>query len=357
MGRCGAGFVLLLVALATAGGLACRSGSGAAPTPVETASLAGLVGPRWVLTELGRGETVPAEVEIDAVFEPERIAGSAGCNRYFASVGSEAPGVMRIGPIGATRRMCPSPAIDLEGRYLAALGSVSAWRLAAGRLELIFQGVDRADALVFVRAAGPGDEASGAAPEQRFRGHVVLGHEVRSFTACGSERERWLLDRTGGRLANVYRSLTQQPYQPLYVVLRGRLAPTPRDGFGADYDGALEALDLRHAAAETRGCAEDLAGLVAVAFGNEPFWRLEIAADAIRLRQLGAAELRFPHRPPVSRGAARTWTTRSEVAGDLEVTLQEGRCTDSMSGAYFAFRARVRLGDETWLGCGREGDA
>ena len=41
-----------------------------------------------------------------------------------------------------------------------------------------------------------------------FRGHLVLGHEVRSFKPCGSDQESWVLDRTGGDLSGVYRKLT-----------------------------------------------------------------------------------------------------------------------------------------------------
>lgn len=352
---------LAVSALASCSGS--RDGSGSTPPPAadEGFSLRDVGGGRWVLTELGRGERVPAGVGIDAVFEDGRISGSAACNRYFASVESAAPGALRIGPIGATRRMCEPPLMDWEQRYLGALEQVTHGRLANGRLELSFEGARGSDALVFVReaaggAGGPGDGEGGEEGE-RFRGHLIIGHEVRSFTACGGDRERWVVDRTGGQLRDTYQALTTQPYQKLFVELRGSAAPTLSEGFGAEYDGSLEVYDLRFAAAETRGCSEDLAGLDFVAYGNEPFWSLEIAPEALRLRRLGSPELRFPQASGPKTGATRTWASRGEDGASIEVRLDEQRCIDSMSGARFAFRAWVRLGTETWRGCAREGGA
>ncbi len=150
MGR-SASFAARFVVVAAAASLAACGGSSPPETGGETASFADVVGPRWVLSRLGSGEPLPAGVVIDAVFEAERISGSAGCNRYFASVESDDSGSFRIGPIGATRRMCPPPVMDAETRYLAALGSASAWRLAPGRLELDSRQTQGDDVIVFVR--------------------------------------------------------------------------------------------------------------------------------------------------------------------------------------------------------------
>ena len=81
------------------------------------------------------------------------------------------------------------------------------------------------------------------------------------------------------------------------------------------------------------------------------------APDALRLRRLGSPELRFPHGPPATTGATRTWASRGGDGASIEVWLEDQRCIDSMSGARFAYRARVRLGQESWLGCAREGGA
>jgi hypothetical protein len=98
-----------------------------------------------------------------------------------------------------------------------------------------------------------------------FRGHLTLGHELRSFTPCGKKVDYWVVDRTGGELWNVYQGLTHKPYQSMYVEVRGHLGPPPSEGFGADYERQLTIFEVRRAEIETRGRAEDLRGLAPMA--------------------------------------------------------------------------------------------
>lgn len=75
-------------------------------------------------------------------------------------------------------------------------------------------------------------------------GWLTIGHEVRSFRACGQDAEHWLLgeSETLAAVAAAYRSATRgaPPYMPVFAVLMGRGSPPPRDGFGAHYDAALD---------------------------------------------------------------------------------------------------------------------
>ena len=136
-----------------------------------------------------------------------------------------------------------------------------------------------AHVLLFLQATSYGNDS--------FRGHLVLGHEVRSFTPCEKKVEYWVYDQTGGDLWKVYKELTHQPYQPIYVEVLGRLAPPPSDGFGADYDRQVTVKELRRAGLETRGCAEDLKGIVFRASGNEPFWNVQISESNIIFSVMG----------------------------------------------------------------------
>ena len=120
-----------------------------------------------------------------------------------------------------------------------------------------------------------------------FRGHLILGHEVRSFTPCEKEVEYWVLDQTGGELKDIYQKLTHKAYQPIYVEVRGVVEPPPSDGFGADYDRQLTVAELRRAGLETRGCAENLRDIIFRASGNEPFWNVEISESGIFFSELG----------------------------------------------------------------------
>jgi len=101
-----------------------------------TLSIADLEGPEWILVELGRNQTVAEGTEITLGFQDNRVAGAGGCNRYFGTVNSAAPGELRFSGMGATRMACPEEAMDLEQRYLNALAGASHFSFLAGRLVL-----------------------------------------------------------------------------------------------------------------------------------------------------------------------------------------------------------------------------
>ena len=101
-----------------------------------TLSIADLEGPEWILVELGRNQTVAEGAEITLGFQDDRVAGAGGCNRYFGTANSAAPGELRFSGMGATRMACPEEAMDLEQRYLNALAGASHYSFLAGRLVL-----------------------------------------------------------------------------------------------------------------------------------------------------------------------------------------------------------------------------
>jgi uncharacterized membrane protein len=214
----------------------------------------------------------------------------------------------------------------------------------------------------FLACGEPDDRATPSSSEPTrepsYRGHLVWGHEARSFTECGSGREGWVVDGTGGDLVEVYRQLTAEPYESLFVEVRGRWGPAPRDGFGADYVEQIEVLELRHAARESKGCDEDLQGIAYVASGNEPFWRLEVRATGMLFSVLGRFDrLEFP--PPVVRddaGATRFTSDREGEDPDrIEIVITERRCVDSMSGSRFSYAAVVHAAGSTFEGCALAG--
>jgi len=189
-----------------------------------------------------------------------------------------------------------------------------------------------------------------------FRGHLVLGHEVRSFTPCEKKVEYWVYDQTGGDLWKVYKELTHQPYQPIYVEVLGRLAPPPSDGFGADYDQQVTVKELRRAGLETRGCAEDLKGILFRASGNEPFWDVQITEVSIVFSELGNPKLTFPRAPPDISDDTRVFVSKMNEPAqhDIRISITEKRCIDTMSGEHFSFTAQVILDDKQYAGCARE---
>jgi heat shock protein HslJ len=103
-----------------------------------TLSTDDLSGVEWVLTHLGRNEPVPENSSITIVFENGKISGSSGCNRYFAGVTEASPGDITIGEIGSTMMACPDEVMQLEGRYLKAVGEVAGYSFLAGKLVLAY---------------------------------------------------------------------------------------------------------------------------------------------------------------------------------------------------------------------------
>jgi heat shock protein HslJ len=104
-----------------------------------TLSLAELEGRTWFLQGFDLGEPLPEGVEVTAEFAEGRITGSAGCNRYFAGFEETDPGFVKVGPAGATRMICPGEVMDVEGRYLKSLGSVTRYSFHLGNLILGWQ--------------------------------------------------------------------------------------------------------------------------------------------------------------------------------------------------------------------------
>jgi heat shock protein HslJ len=120
---------------------------------VGTLSLAELEGLPWRLRELGWERSVPDGVEITIAFEGDRVAGHGGCNDFFGSVSSKAPGELAFSATGTTMRACPEPAMGLEQRYLAALAAASTYRFNGGRLVLGSTTDEGPVVLVFARVA------------------------------------------------------------------------------------------------------------------------------------------------------------------------------------------------------------
>ena len=99
-------------------------------------SLALVAGTQWRLVELD-GEPLPDGVKPPTLEIKEgRLSGFDGCNRYMGKIEESAPGQVAVGPLAGTRMACPEPAMQLEQRFLDALGKATRYDFLAGRLLL-----------------------------------------------------------------------------------------------------------------------------------------------------------------------------------------------------------------------------
>ncbi|WP_067050400.1 META domain-containing protein [Methanofollis ethanolicus] len=100
-----------------------------------------LVGTNWTLESLHTGDAVSSVIagsEITAIFgEDGKVAGSAGCNRYFASYNLSGSS-LTFGPAGSTKMTCAEPEgiMKQESTYLGLLEAVKSYTLEGDRLSL-----------------------------------------------------------------------------------------------------------------------------------------------------------------------------------------------------------------------------
>ena len=148
--------VLLAVMAALLAVVACSPTGGQEPIAVEPTEATepttgeepaimeenALQGVRWVLVSYlnAAGETVTAlaDREATAEFGPDgQVAGSGGCNRYFASYTVDG-GNLTIGQAGSTMMACePVEIMAQEAAFLAALGSAASWHIENEELHII----------------------------------------------------------------------------------------------------------------------------------------------------------------------------------------------------------------------------
>ena len=198
-------------------------------------------------------------------------------------------------------------------------------------------------------------EAAAGPRSRRVRGHLVWGHESRSFTECDSGREGWVINEAGDELVEIYKELTTAPYQPMFVEVRGEWIDPPKEGFGAEYEEALRITELIRAENEGLGCRLDLRDALFIASGNEPSWRLQVREDGISMRSMGAPDEILFAAPEVQEKASLITFESHRAESGIRVTVENQRCIDSMSGARYSWAATIDIDGRQLSGCAAEG--
>ena len=77
-------------------------------------------------------------------------------------------------------------------------------------------------------------------------GTLALGHEVRSFTDDADGKEYWVVDKSG-ELMKMYKNVIGSDIinsQPTKAKLKVKQLPILEDGFGAEYDGTYQVIEI-----------------------------------------------------------------------------------------------------------------
>jgi uncharacterized membrane protein len=211
----------------------------------------------------------------------------------------------------------------------------------------------------FLQRSGspPADTRQASPPTEILSGFAVHGDEIRSFRRCEADEELWAVDRSG-LLWDLHDELAlhREPYEKVFAIVEGRIGPAPKEGFGADYPRGLEITRVLYMALEGILCDLDLSGFHYRAQGNEPFWSAWVSADGIVLRMPGRENRAWLdiNEQATDNGAL---FTGDGPAGSIELEITDVPCRDSMSGAYFAYFARLSLDGEQFTGCTLKGTA
>jgi len=209
---------------------------GFAEEPAAAGALATLIAGDPVFGDLdGDGDD-------DAVLWLIHQSGGSGTFYYVAAAYRESSGFRGTRAIFVADRIAPG-ALSIAhrlvtARYLARRpGEAMA---VAPTIEAVSHFQPTVDGLRRVSTAPPETSLT--------HGWLVIGHEVRALTACGSAEPLWLSGDPSAlsQLIQRYREALpgNAPGIPLFVTLVGRTAKPPHEGFGADYTGAYEVAEI-----------------------------------------------------------------------------------------------------------------
>lgn len=100
---------------------ACQTSQPPTPEPLN------LTGTSWVVDKIS-DDPVPQTVSVTMTFNADgRLAGSSGCNRYFASY-TLSGNSMSVSEVGGTKRACPPSEMETESTFVDTLEDVIRWR-------------------------------------------------------------------------------------------------------------------------------------------------------------------------------------------------------------------------------------
>jgi len=104
----------------------------------------------WILSWFSRGEAAPESPEVTLTYRQGQFVGHSGCNKYFGQVkAGQMPGDLVVGPVAGTRMACPTAVMEVEQRFLTALGNTVKFGYQAGKLALTWREGDVFNTMLF----------------------------------------------------------------------------------------------------------------------------------------------------------------------------------------------------------------
>ena len=180
-----------------------------------------------------------------------------------------------------------------------------------------------------------------------MRGQVVVGHESRTFTPCGSQQQYWL--DLSPELALEAQGLTTRPYQALYGELIGHLTVPSQTGYNADFTARFVVDQVNVLTAENPDrCDQPLRATRA--FGNEPYWSATFDKDQLKYTKMGEEPQRLDIESSRTSPSTRDYQLKGNQ-GQGELNLKKESCSDGMSDSIYGWHAKLNLNDSNYNGC------
>lgn len=176
-----------------------------------------------------------------------------------------------------------------------------------------------------------------------MRGEVVLGHEVRTITPCGSQQQYWL-ELPNDRFQQAM-SLVRRPYEPLYGEVIGHLETGLTDGFVADYAARFVVDSINILTAENpKRC--QLPTHPTRAFGTEPFWSISFEGKQLAFQKMGEEKQLLE----LSSSRIESDQRRYQFEGG-SLELNQRSCVDNMSDSIYGWSSQLELNGVKYQGC------
>ena len=180
-----------------------------------------------------------------------------------------------------------------------------------------------------------------------MRGQVVVGHESRTLTPCGSHQQYWL-DLTP-ELALEAQGLSTRPYQALYGELIGHLTVPSQTGYNADFMARFVVNQANILTAENPDRCDQPLRSTRV-FGNEPFWSATFDKDQLKYTKMSEQPQILDIESSRTTPSSRDYQLEGKAAqGKLNLTKES--CSDGMSDSIYGWHAKLNLYDSNYNGC------
>lgn len=188
-----------------------------------------------------------------------------------------------------------------------------------------------------------------AGPLGRTMGFVSWDDSGARFTSCDAAQDGAVLDGIRRQsVRKLYDQLAAAPGEPVFFDLEGRWLDTAAAGLAAPEERTLEITGLYRIQRQGFGCELALDGLILLAFGSEPAWRLEVRHDGARLTSADRRD------SVVFAGDGQLAARQFEFDNEryrLRLSYLELPCREPVSGRYFSHTVEFTIGDGRFAGC------